>query len=1793
MINTPRLLLLTSVAAVALGASPSIAVAGPQGGQTVAGSANISQNGTKTDIHQHSNKAILDWRSFDVTAQEHVEFHQPSSGAIALNRINDAKASQIDGRLTANGHVMLINPNGVVFGASSQVDVGSLTATTADIDNNDFMAGRLDFKQAGNLDAAIVNHGSITVKEMGLVNFVAPRVENHGVIHAKLGKVQLAAADTFAIDMAGDGLLQVAITDEQAQKLSRNTGRITAEGGMVALTATHARSIVDSLVDNSGIIEAHSMTKVGGKIILGGANTKVFGTLNANGKTGGGEILIGGDYQGKAIENVQNAKITEVSNTAVITANATDQGHGGKVIVWADGATRFEGVIEAKGGTNSGDGGFVEVSGKKYLEYAGDVDLRGDNLGTLLLDPDDIDIVAGVANPGEFADDLIAFSENGGGTSTLSADTLSGRLSANANVILQANNTIDVNAAINSTGSGDLTLETGAGGTITVNNAINVNTGDLTLKADEIDIFSSLSGSGDIQLTSADVTQEIEIGSTDAADLNLTATELAFLQDGWNQITLGSNTHTGRIDITDAISFSDHVNFLNTSNDATITVQDVFITTGNANATFESGSAGNVGWDAINIDADMNVAGDLITRSGAGGGAGHVDINNTNFIVGGDWIVLSDNNGDFVTTNLNVGGNIVTELGSANTDYDFTATNALVGGDFTIDAEQSIDLSGDWDVAGFIDFSNQMENDINIAGNITSGSIINISGAANIEITGDLTSNGDITIGADNDANHNGAVSISGSTIATNGGDLTLGGGVNPLTTAAHAGQDGVYDIGVELNGATITTGTGNISIRGEGEDTGTANYGVYLRNSSFTATSGALTVAGTGGIGASSRGINSSNSVLTVTDGDMNLNGTSVSSAEGIRFAATNLISNGLGLNAGKIDVTGSVGVNGSGLVFQSGSNDITSVNGDISIAGTSGSLAGLGIVFRSGTSISSTGTSANAANISINGTSIGLGGNSLIGVSLDNTDITTSAGDIILTGQGSLNAGGIENYGVLLQTGSTITSSGTGVNAGTITLNGIGGDGTDDNYGVYLTSTGTTIDSIDGAINITGQGGSNGGADSDNNYGVFVGNGADVISTGTGINAATITLDGTGGAGEDNNEGVYLYLAGTTVTSVDGDILITGVGSSNGTATSDNNDGILLNGSASIHSTGITTNAAKITLRGTGGNGQRFNRGVVNAGLITSAYGDIDIVGIGSSNSSASSNGNYGFHAGAGGDVISTGTGLTSAKITLNGTGGAGDDDNYGVFLAGTGTTIDSIDGNISIIGQGGSNGGADSHNNYGVFVQTAAEITSQGTGVNAGNIDIIGNGGNGDDFNHGVFVNSSASISSTSGAIDLTGTAFGTGGLNQGIYLLTLANIQNDSGSINLNGTASINSSAGNNIGIGTNASSSVITNSGNINITGTSNSGIALDLRNGGTEFKSTSGDISVLGTTTSAQTAVRFGNADVFSDGSSNITIEGNSSLGTDILLDAVNVGEDTAGSLMSGNITIIADDWDFDETNSTIETLGDVIFQNRTAGTNIGLGGGAGDLNITDAELAQFSVGGDLTIGSLNAGLVSIDSADFTTATTNAIQVSGGDITIDGGTDAGNSILLTAANTITLNGSVTATGANDSIVLASNGFTNTGGANALNAGAGRFLVYASSPDTVQKGGIIGSDIFLTTYPQSIAASFGDSFVFESFDPSFSLPTTVEYQIQAPDYSLQNNVGLNVAYADNDLRSNSKSSDDKSQSKPIIRRVNGIITASSSTETDAGVSLVEANLMEIEQPIIDFYELCSYNAKYCQ
>src|SRR6266481_3656581 len=321
----PRLpnLLLTTAAVLALGAAP--AAGGPAGGTVVGGSATIQgQGGPAVIVNQSSSSAIINWNTFNIGVNESVRFNQPSTSSVVLNRVTGGLGpSEILGTLTANGRVFVINRDGILFGPSAVVNTAGFLATTHDIKNSDFMAGRYNFNIPGRPDASIVNQGRITATSGGFAALVAPGVRNSGTITATLGTVALASSGTgFTLDLYGDKLITLAVNDQVASKvidvatgqplksLVSNEGKIRANGGRVELTAAAARTVVDSVINTSGVIKANAIGHRNGMIVLAAATgaskpagaptqtIKISGTLSAAGKkrgTQGGTILVTGE----------------------------------------------------------------------------------------------------------------------------------------------------------------------------------------------------------------------------------------------------------------------------------------------------------------------------------------------------------------------------------------------------------------------------------------------------------------------------------------------------------------------------------------------------------------------------------------------------------------------------------------------------------------------------------------------------------------------------------------------------------------------------------------------------------------------------------------------------------------------------------------------------------------------------------------------------------------------------------------------------------------------------------------------------------------------------------------------------------------------------------------------------------------------------------------------------------------------------------------------------------------------------------------------------------------------------------------------------------------------------------------------------------------------------------------------------------------------------------------------------------------------------------------------------------
>ncbi|MDG2535297.1 MBG domain-containing protein, partial [Sphingomonas sp. HITSZ_GF] len=261
----------------------------PTGGQVVAGEATIGTSGAAMTVTQSTRRGIINWQGFDIGSDASVQFVQPDASSVTLNRVLGGNGSTIAGKLSANGKVYVVNPNGVLFTSTAQVDVGGLVAAAGDIADSDFLAGKDAFTISPT--ASVINQGSLTARNGGAVVLVGGSVSNLGTIGAERGDVVLASGSKVTLDAGADGHLKVEVDPATSQALVQNGGLIAAGGGQVLLTAQGAGAAVSSIVSNIGTIEARTLSNQSGKILLladmQGGVTQAGGTLDASAPDGG------------------------------------------------------------------------------------------------------------------------------------------------------------------------------------------------------------------------------------------------------------------------------------------------------------------------------------------------------------------------------------------------------------------------------------------------------------------------------------------------------------------------------------------------------------------------------------------------------------------------------------------------------------------------------------------------------------------------------------------------------------------------------------------------------------------------------------------------------------------------------------------------------------------------------------------------------------------------------------------------------------------------------------------------------------------------------------------------------------------------------------------------------------------------------------------------------------------------------------------------------------------------------------------------------------------------------------------------------------------------------------------------------------------------------------------------------------------------------------------------------------------------------------------------------------------
>lgn len=283
-----KTLALLVMSALSLGASSVDAM--PEGGVIRSGEGAVTQNGKEMTIRQDSGRLAMDWTNFNVGKDETVRFQQPGKDALALNRVTGNQQSIIDGSLLSNGHVLLVNPNGVVIGKNASIDVGGLVASTAHVKDNfmkEFGNSTGAFTLGGVSDGKIINEGTINA-EGGLVALHAAKVENSGTIKSNGGSVLMAAADTLTLTPDTDGKLNFTVDGKVAEASALNKGAITADGGTIVMTADSASDVMSTVVNNEGTLQARTLRKnEKGQILLEGndkGQVEVSGTLDASGE---------------------------------------------------------------------------------------------------------------------------------------------------------------------------------------------------------------------------------------------------------------------------------------------------------------------------------------------------------------------------------------------------------------------------------------------------------------------------------------------------------------------------------------------------------------------------------------------------------------------------------------------------------------------------------------------------------------------------------------------------------------------------------------------------------------------------------------------------------------------------------------------------------------------------------------------------------------------------------------------------------------------------------------------------------------------------------------------------------------------------------------------------------------------------------------------------------------------------------------------------------------------------------------------------------------------------------------------------------------------------------------------------------------------------------------------------------------------------------------------------------------------------------------------------------------------
>jgi trimeric autotransporter adhesin len=433
----------TLLAGLLLVSAPAV-LALPEGPAVQSGTVRTQSAPGSMTIQQLTDKAIINWNSFNIGTNELLRVLQPNQAAILLNRVVGQDPSVILGQLQANGNIWLLNPNGILFGAGARVDVGGLLATTLNIQDKDFLAGRYDFHQLADKPlSAVINQGELTVSPQGYVILSAPLVSNEGLIVANLGKVALVSGQHTTLSFDTKGLINYQLATAQAS------------AGPVLLTPDMVSEVIRGVVQTGGIREGNLITQQDGRILLTNGEGA---TINAGDiRAAGGSVTLDSN---KATLLRPGSLISVSGDNAFVDA--------GQIKVLSQSATWAQPNSRLEASSATGKGGFIEVSGKA-VSVGSTIDVHGATQnGKFYLDPDFLRIIAGLSGSGDL-DGLnpITAADAPGTASTVTTGWLESLV--DTDISLEASNSVTVangadftlnNSSLNITAiSGNITFE--------------------------------------------------------------------------------------------------------------------------------------------------------------------------------------------------------------------------------------------------------------------------------------------------------------------------------------------------------------------------------------------------------------------------------------------------------------------------------------------------------------------------------------------------------------------------------------------------------------------------------------------------------------------------------------------------------------------------------------------------------------------------------------------------------------------------------------------------------------------------------------------------------------------------------------------------------------------------------------------------------------------------------------------------------------------------------------------------------------------------------------------------------------------------------------------------------------------------------------------------------------------------------------------------------------------------------------------------------------------------------------